>query len=105
MTQANNHDEEGPMVQYGGILADNESDEVQRTTVEARALSGHPERLGKAPLKVKPIFSPHRSANMSSSQKMTKIKANPEAQLKTLKEVCSGDDKWALKHLPEEARI
>ena len=34
---------------------------------------------------------------------MTKIEANPEAQPKTLKEVCGGDDKWALKHLPEEA--
>ena len=105
MTQANNHDEEGPMVQYGGILADNESDEVQRAAVEARALSGRPERLGKAPLKVKPVFSPRQSANMSSSQKMTKIEANPEAQPKTLKEVRGGDDKWALKHLPEEARI
>ena len=34
---------------------------------------------------------------------MTKIEANPEAQPKTLKEVCGSDDKWALKHLPEEA--
>lgn len=105
MMQANNDDKEGPMVQYGGILANNESDKVQHTAVEARALSGCPVRLGKAPLKVNPIFSPCQSANISLSQKMMKIEANPKAQLKTLKEVCGSDYKWALKHLTKEAHI
>lgn len=40
-----------PMVQYGGIMQDDESDEVQHLAVEARASAG-PKRLGKEPLKV-----------------------------------------------------
>ena len=35
---------------------------------------------------------------------MTKIEVNPDAP-KSLKEARGGDNKWALKHLPEQARI
>ena len=52
MTEENDEDENTPMVQYGGIIADDESDEVQRQAVATRALLAVPERIGKAPLKV-----------------------------------------------------
>ncbi|KAM6499936.1 hypothetical protein JOM56_005444 [Amanita muscaria] len=83
------HDGEGgeSMVKFGGIIDDNELDDVERDAIKARS-----------------DLMPGKTGIKKERKKMIKIEEIDVIQPKTLKESRGGADKWTEHHLPSDAK-
>ncbi|KAM6496627.1 hypothetical protein JOM56_007100 [Amanita muscaria] len=85
----NSHDGEGgeSMVKFGGIIDDNELDDVECDAIKARS-----------------DLMPGKTGIKKERKKMIKIEEIDVIQPKTLKESRGGADKWTEHHLPSDAK-
>ncbi|KAM6491820.1 hypothetical protein JOM56_012679 [Amanita muscaria] len=75
------------MVKFGGIIDDNELDDVERDAIKARS-----------------DLMPRKAGMKKERKKLIKVEENPIFQPKTLKESRGGADKWTEQHLPPDAK-
>ncbi|KAK2459268.1 hypothetical protein APHAL10511_008713, partial [Amanita phalloides] len=71
------------MFQYGGLVGDNETDQVKELAIKSNQ---------------------KRAAKASGSYSMIKVEANPEVPPKNMKEARNGDKNWKLTHLPDHTQ-
>lgn len=95
-------DDNDAMFQYGGLVADGETDVVEAKAVQSDQKSSKAVAPAGAAYVKLFFFSPYYLTN-SNSQSMIKIEKNPEFR-SSMTAARNGDKKWKHSHLPDQAQ-